>query len=237
MGMKIAQGSHQGVSSGVNTLSDIAGKWAISYWATLPAQSALSSAGSGQEAIMHRNDNALGLGWDLWNVDPARQSGKRQYFESLGLPAFTNSGFDAAYNSGLHHWLWCKIDSSNVRIFIDAVGIESIVPNQLNPPGGSLAMVIGAPARYGGNYDATAEVHDVRIYKDLDTAGISMANLAKMLFESRGMDGYTEGLIGRWPLNGGPDGSVITQEADLSPVGNHIATYTNSPTYIAAPLA
>lgn len=220
MAIKISRAALDGVKTDANSTQNIVNTWALSYWAKWPTPANYSVVGADQ--FMGRNDGSAN-GWDIWKTDPVAQSGAREWFESNGVGAFTSTSFDAFYDGAWHHWMWYKHGTNNVGIYVDAGFIENAAVPQANPPGvGSMSFRINLPRSGPGTWGATGEISHVKLFSNIS---YDIATLAKILYESRGADGLTDGVIAHYPLDFGNNGSVIaTNEPDLSGLSNHFAT-------------
>jgi hypothetical protein len=228
MGVRFVNASNHGLFTASNALSDIGGAtdWAISYWAKMNEP----TTDSGRHCFMVR---VATNGFYLWHVAPASHGAARAYYEAYApagnIYQFTSSNFDAFYDDNWNHWMICKYSASEVAYYINGALIEVLSVATVVPGASTATLGIGNAGAYGTTRNPTIDMHDVRIYKDFS---FTVANLAKLLYESRGHDTITDGLIGRWKLNLGT-GTALA-EADVSTEGNPIVTVQNAPNYIAA---
>ena len=239
MSISLVSGSAQTLQTGTNTLSEIGGgsTWAISFWVSLPAAGSLSS--DNRAVYLTRFTTGPSRGYFIWFYNQASWGGRRFSFEGYngsggGLNDWTSSALDAAFNSGFHHFLVARINSTQLSLYMDGVLITTITgtANSIDFPAASMQLEYG-PASYGSTRAPTGDMANVKMFKD---PGMPFADMAKIIYESQGNDNLTDGLVTEHKMDAGVTGSVMTAERDLSTAPNNIVTVNNSPTYLAAPL-
>lgn len=235
MAVEFFNASNQGLFTAYATDPDISGainNWAVSYWAELPDPVTIQDGG--QQCFLN-NFVSGGNSWLLWHTDPARQGGVRARWEAYNsggnIFSFTAPAFDAFFNSGIHCWVLAKTSPTEVSYFVDGGLIETIAPGVVVPGIRNAPFNIGNAGGYGASRNPSMILQDVRLYKD---TGFDLATLAENLFQARGNDRITDGLIFRVKLNAGI-GTALA-EAGVSDPGRDIITVQNAPQYFDAPL-
>ena len=115
---------------------------------------------------------------------------------------------------------------SDSEIFID--GVSDSTDADTSDNAGSNPIIVGDGD--AGNYNG--EIGDFRIYNR-----ILPASEIATIHAARGVDGIVDGLVHRWLMTGGAQGTSVTGSGVVKDVfgGNHM-TPTNTPTWVGSPL-
>jgi len=106
---------------------------------------------------------------------------------------------------------------------------DAATANSFLSTGGTNKFRLGYAFTYGAGLNG--QMFDVRIY---DNTMPATASIAKIIYESRGNDGLTTGLKGRWLMNEQTTGATMTSAIGVSPNGFD-GTPTNTPTVVEGP--
>jgi hypothetical protein len=225
------------ITTGASSATAASGTWAISWWMRLPAANAINTAGNA--VAISRLTVGPSDGFNIWVNNQAQSSGNRMYWEAYNSGSSTLNGFNSAtldgiYNSGWHHFMMCKASSGNVALYLDGAHVQTVAGTDNWGGSTSKALSIGYdPAAYGTSRSLTGAISDLVFFSSITW---DLATLAKIMYESRGRDHITEGVIARWKLDDTTEGTTVTAASDIGPSGVNFTTVTNSPTFEAAPI-
>ena len=157
------------------------------------------------------------------------------YTSGENLYCAVRNGHDY-YLDGVRHHFLIKMDGAN-KIWVDGVeetwvydtGNASTANYFLSTPTADVARI--ASLALAASLRPTGVIDDFRIY---DNTIAPDDNIAKLMYEARGNDCITDGIVGHWRMDEQGDGQVMTSAIDLSGNGYN-GTPTNSPTVIATP--
>lgn len=205
---------------------ELTGNWVISLWI---------NHGDVRCTLMGKSSGGPNNGFVIWArlASELAGSGYKQ-FEAYsagagGITKFSNAGNDTD-DSNWHHWMLAKTSSTQCSSYVDGSFIETVTFT--GQPGSDTGVLkIGFSDFYGSSFKGNVNYQDVRIYQSVS---YDQATLAKILYESRGSDGYTDGLGCRYKFEG-LNGTGCGSEKDLSVNGNTITDAGTEPTYGAAP--
>lgn len=192
------------------------GRWAVSYW--------IKGTGASQRYLNKNNGS---------------NSGFDTYFQGAGKITFTYPGGSGAldsvgsFNDGVWHHVLETYDSGTTSVYIDGSFNNSGTPTI---GGGGMSngnnLNVGRSPSYGTT-SFTGSLFDVRLYNDIS---ISFANLSKILYEGRGADNFTDGMVTRCALEHGLDGTTVGTTTNIGSAGGTMAV-SNTPTYEAIPFS
>lgn len=173
---------------------------------------------------------------DMWNAGAGNIGFFLQLY-STKMNFFVSDGIGVQYfapvsvnitDGNLHHIAMVK-RGSTMYGYVDGVESSGIAITR-NPGGSGITGYVAIGP--GGVRPLAGDIDDLRIYK----ARTITANQMKYIYEQKGRDGDTTGLVLRLLLTNGKDGSTASGTIeDVSGNGNN-ATVVNAPTYKAEPL-
>ena len=192
------------------------GNWAISFWGSFSAVN---------QRFLNKN-NATTNGFDMFT----NANGWIILFFVGDSSNFSNQTTNMTDNTYRHHLFY--YNGSTFEIYYNAVS-KAVTPAGTYT--GAVSNANNLNIGYSPVFGTTAfsgSLHDVRLYNNISLDG---ATLAKILYEEKGNDNITEGLVTRAALEFGPDGSTVGVTTNLGSSGGTFAV-TNTPTYEALPL-
>lgn len=170
------------------------------------------------------------------NYQFAIRSSKVALFLDTSDNTPTGAGATNVSTGILHHVVatWANDADDEVRIYLDG-----LLDN--TPSSDTHTSDLGTDTRplYIGGRDVTTgdlfdgSIEDVRIYdRELSAAEI------QTIFAARGTDGIVAGLVGRWLMNEGAPGTVVSGAGSVKDMSNngHDGTPTSTPEYAASEL-
>jgi len=198
----------------------------MTFWVKL--SSAL--AGSAVYIMNYAND---GLGFLIAGNSGAGHADETLTWKGDGgnLRMLYKNGEDYLFDDAIHH-IVIICDGNDNRYLIDGAAVaetfdagdsgtnDGLIDNAINN------FLIGSDNAGNG---FTGSIWDYRIYN----RGITDAE-AKIIYEERGKDNITNGLVIRLPMFEGPTGSTMTVNTDVGPNGYN-GSPQNTPTYTDQP--
>jgi hypothetical protein len=236
MGINFVAGTQNAIVAPHNNAFDLFGNWALSVWVKGDATS-----WNGYMTL-------------LWAHYTAGYSGFQSGFQSGGNRTVNyNLGGGNAYtfnltsanaptigdNSGKYrHLLQIAVSPTTMEAYVDGEFAQStnIGSTAMDAVNASVYMGDWSAINPGNGYPSRTMhgcLDDFRVYSN---TSYDPAWFAKALFESRGNDNLTDGLVWRPNFKGGTKGNVPTVIADLSLSQTDVNSIINTPTWDDSPI-
>lgn len=161
-----------------------------------------------------------------WSI--AIYSGGQLYFEDNGSTGSILPSIGAITGSVFKDCLFFW-DSGTLFLYVDGILNNSVLWTPTFAIFNSSNLWVGRSSV--GTTNFTGSINDVRLYNNIT---IARQNLATLLYEAKGADNITEGLVTRVALEYGTQGSTVGNTTNIGSAGG-VMSVTNTPTFEALP--